>query len=97
MHVTLVEINLHQDKVARFLEVFRHNHEGSIQEPGNMRFDVLQDETLPTRFYIYEVYQDETAAAAHKKTAHYLQCVAELESLMSEPRKKIALKGVMIQ
>ncbi|OCQ51254.1 Autoinducer 2-degrading protein LsrG [Photorhabdus australis subsp. thailandensis] len=95
MHVTLVEINIKQDKLDKFLQVFRLNHLGSIQEEGNLRFDVLQDENIPTRFYIYEAYVDEKAADAHKETPHYLKCVEELDSLMSEPRKKTSFIGVM--
>ncbi|MEJ5548866.1 autoinducer 2-degrading protein LsrG, partial [Salmonella enterica subsp. enterica] len=33
MHVTLVEINVHDDKVEQFIDVFRQNHLGSIKEP----------------------------------------------------------------
>ncbi|MBW5833070.1 (4S)-4-hydroxy-5-phosphonooxypentane-2,3-dione isomerase [Yersinia enterocolitica] len=95
MHVTLVEINVKEDKVGQFVEVFRANHQGSILEPGNLRFDVLQDESIPTRFYIYEAYVDEAAVAAHKKTPHYLRCVEELEGLMTGPRKKTTFIGLM--
>ncbi|CAQ83560.1 MULTISPECIES: (4S)-4-hydroxy-5-phosphonooxypentane-2,3-dione isomerase [Photorhabdus] len=95
MHVTLVEINIKQDKLDKFLEVFRSNHLGSIKEEGNLRFDVLRDENIPTRFYIYEAYVDEKAANEHKNTPHYLECVEQLESLMSEPRKKTSFIGVM--
>lgn len=95
MHVTLVEINVKDDKVEQFIEVFRANHLGSIREPGNLRFDVLRDETIPTRFYIYEAYADENAVAAHKKTPHYLKCVEELEGLMTGPRKKTVFVGLM--
>ncbi|EYU15257.1 autoinducer-2 (AI-2) modifying protein LsrG [Photorhabdus luminescens] len=95
MHVTLVEINVKQDKLDEFIEVFRLNHLGSIKEAGNLRFDVLRDENIPTRFYIYEAYVDEKAANIHKQTPHYLKCVEQLESLMSEPRKKRSFVGVM--
>ena len=44
MNVTLVEINIKPERVDEFLEVFRANHEGALQEPGNLRFDVLQDQ-----------------------------------------------------
>ena len=37
MHVTLVEINVHEDKVDEFIEVFRQNHLGSVQEEGNLQ------------------------------------------------------------
>ncbi|TPG57616.1 (4S)-4-hydroxy-5-phosphonooxypentane-2,3-dione isomerase [Ewingella americana] len=94
MQVTLVEINVKADKVDEFLTVFRANHLGAIEEPGNLRFDVLQDEQEPTRFYIYEAYVDNAAVAAHKKTPHYLQCVEALEGLMTGPRKKTSFKGI---
>lgn len=88
MNVTLVEINIKPERVDEFLEVFRANHEGAIKEPGNLRFDVLQDPRVKTRFFIYEAYKDEEAVLAHKQTPHYLACVDKLEELMSEPRKK---------
>ncbi|SWA92760.1 Autoinducer 2 (AI-2) modifying protein LsrG [Klebsiella pneumoniae] len=37
MNVTLVEINIKPERVDEFLEVFRANHEGALQEPGNLR------------------------------------------------------------
>ncbi|XBS70191.1 (4S)-4-hydroxy-5-phosphonooxypentane-2,3-dione isomerase [Acerihabitans sp. KWT182] len=95
MHVTLVEINIKPDRVDEFLAVFRENHLGSIREPGNVRFDVLRDERLPNRFYIYEAYRDERAVAAHKETPHYLRCVEMLEPLMTGPRKKTTFIGLL--
>lgn len=94
MDVTLVEINVKADKIDEFLTVFRANHLGAIKEPGNLRFDVLQDEHEPTRFYIYEAYTDADAVAAHKKTPHYLECVEALEGIMTGARKKTVFKGV---
>ena len=95
MNVTLVEINIKPERVDEFLEVFRANHEGAIKEPGNLRFDVLQDPRVKTRFFIYEAYKDEEAVLAHKQTPHYLACVDKLEELMSEPRKKRCFVGLL--
>lgn len=95
MHVTLVEINIKPEKVDEFLAVFRPNHLGSVREPGNLRFDVLRDEHLPTRFFIYEAYRDEQAVAAHKNTSHYRRCAQQLESMMSGPRKKTTFIGLL--
>ena len=83
------------ERVDEFLEVFRANHEGAIKEPGNLRFDVLQDPRVKTRFFIYEAYKDEAAVLAHKQTPHYLACVDKLEELMSEPRKKRCFVGLL--
>lgn len=73
--------------VDEFIEVFRQNHLGSVQEEGNLRFDVLQDPEVNSRFYIYEAYKDEDAVAFHKTTPHYKTCVAKLEAL-SRPIKR---------
>lgn len=95
MNVTLVEINIKPERVNEFMDVFRANHEGSIKEPGNLRFDVLQDPDVATRFYIYEAYQDDEAVLAHKQTPHYLACVEKLDDMMSEPRKKRSFVGLL--
>ncbi|MBJ3816836.1 (4S)-4-hydroxy-5-phosphonooxypentane-2,3-dione isomerase [Shimwellia pseudoproteus] len=95
MNVTLVEINIKPERVDEFLAVFRANHQGALAEPGNLRFDVLQDPEINTRFFIYEAYRDDAAVLAHKKTPHYLACVEQLEALMSEPRKKRTFVGLL--
>ncbi|WP_300004560.1 (4S)-4-hydroxy-5-phosphonooxypentane-2,3-dione isomerase [uncultured Cedecea sp.] len=95
MNVTLVEINIKSEYVDDFLDVFRANHEGAIKEPGNLRFDVLQDPDIATRFFIYEAYQDDEAVLAHKKTPHYLACVEKLDHMMSSARKKQTFIGLL--
>mgnify|MGYP001235060028 CR=1 FL=1 len=96
MHVTLVEINVKPEMVERFKEVFLPNHLGSINEEGNVRFDVLQDADEPTCFMIYEAYRDEQAMLAHKQTAHYLQCVEDLKPIMTGARTKRVYDGLMV-
>ncbi|MCG9752036.1 (4S)-4-hydroxy-5-phosphonooxypentane-2,3-dione isomerase [Vibrio brasiliensis] len=97
MHVTLVEINVKPNMVERFKEVFLPNHLSSIEEEGNLRFDVLQDEEEPTRFVIYEAYLNEAAVLRHKRTAHYLKCVEELKPIMTGTRIKQQYCGLMIK
>ncbi len=55
---------------------------------------MLQDPDISTRFYAYEVYKDEAALDAHRQTAHYHRCVAELEPLMTQPRQKKLFKWI---
>ena len=72
MYVTIVYVHVKPEHVADFIEAIRVNHEGSVREPGNLRFDILQSADDPTRFVAYEAYRDEAAAKAHKETPHYL-------------------------
>ena len=88
MFAMLVEINIKEGKELEFLDVFERNHIGTRQEPGNLRFDVLRDPEVRTRFYVYEVYVNEAALEEHRKTAHYHRCVAELEPIMTGSRSK---------
>ena len=89
MHVTLVHIHVKPDRVDDFIAAIRANHEGSVQEPGNRRFDVLQDPADRARFLIYEAYASASDAAAHKETAHYKAWREAAESMMAEPRKGV--------
>ncbi len=87
MYVVIVEVQVLADKVADFLHFTRENHEGTRREPGNRRFDVLEQKDDATRFVLYEVYEDEAAFAAHQQTPHYFAWRDAVAGLMAAPRK----------
>jgi autoinducer 2-degrading protein len=62
------------------------NSNESIKEPGNLRFDLLRQTEDPFRFMLYEAYESEEAAAAHKNTVHYLKWRDDVSDMMAEPR-----------
>ena len=94
MHVTLVHVRIKPEHVDAFIEASRANHEGSVQETGNHRFDILQDAGDPTRFVLYEAYATAAAAAAHKETAHYLAWREAVQDMMAEPRQGVPFVGL---
>lgn len=56
----------------KFLKAIEADALGSEQdEPGCLRFDVLQDERDENVYYFYEVYKHQAALEAHRKTPHY--------------------------
>ena len=89
MVVMTVTVFVKPDKVEEFIAATAANHEGSVREPGNMRFDVLQSSADPSRFLLYEAYESEEAAAAHKKTAHYLKWRDQVADWMAKPREGV--------
>lgn len=97
MYVTLVHVMVKPDHVDDFKEATRINHENSIQEPGNMRFDVLQSPDDPGKFILYEAYKSEQDAAAHKDTSHYLTWRETVAEWMAEPRQGIRYDGLYPQ
>lgn len=94
MHITLVHVRVKPEAVAAFIAATRANHEASIREPGNRRFDVLQAPNDPARFILYEAYATADDAAAHKATAHYLAWRDAVADLMAEPRRGEPMSGL---
>ncbi len=94
MQVTIVHVWVKPESVQGFIEATRANHEASIKEPGNRRFDVLQDAGDPTKFVLYEAYASAEDAAAHKATPHYLAWRDRVADMMARPREGVPYKGL---
>ncbi|RVM19180.1 antibiotic biosynthesis monooxygenase [Sinorhizobium meliloti] len=88
MLIQMVSINVKQGHAADFLEAFRINYEGTRQEPGNLRFDVLRNPDDDHSFVIYEVFKSPEALDAHRKTEHYQECVRRIDPILAGPRTK---------
>lgn len=94
MQVTLVHVHVKPQFVDAFIAATRANHEASVREPGNRRFDVLQDPAEPARFIFYEAYASAEDAAAHKQTAHYAAWRDAVAEMMAEPRRGVPMNGL---
>lgn len=53
----------------------------SRAEPGNLRYDLWQDQGDPARFAIDELYRDADAVAAHRATPHFQNYLAHIGDL----------------
>jgi (4S)-4-hydroxy-5-phosphonooxypentane-2,3-dione isomerase len=89
MHVAIVYVHVKPEHRDAFIRASRENAGNTIQEPGALRFDVIQQADEPNRFVLYEVYRDEAGAKAHKETAHYARWRDAVEPWMAEPRKGV--------
>lgn len=89
MQVTIVHVWVKPDRVDDFIDATRRNHEGSVGEPGNRRFDVLQDAGDPTKFVLYEAFENDDDAAGHKQTDHYLAWREAVADMMARPREGV--------
>jgi autoinducer 2-degrading protein len=89
MIVTTVTVYVKPEHIEDFIRATVENHRHSIQEPGNLRFDVLQCTQDPSRFLLYEAYESEEASALHKGTPHYLAWKEAAADWMAKPREGI--------
>lgn len=89
MLVVVVNVKVKPEHLDDFIEATRINHAGSVQEPGNLRFDVLQASDDPAHFILYEGYATEEDILAHKETPHYQRWRDVVEPWMTEPRSSV--------
>ena len=73
MFIVLVKVQVKPELVDEFKTAILKNAELSVQrDPGCVRFDVLQQQDDPTRWFFYEVYEREQAWVDHRNSAHFL-------------------------
>ncbi len=94
MYVVTVNVFVKPEAVDSFVEATRDNARGSRQEAGCLRFDVLQSEDDPTRFFLYEVYRSKEAFGAHQTTEHYRRWRATVADMMAQPRQGTRYRSV---
>src|SRR3989441_11985351 len=71
----------------RFLKAIEVDALGSERdEPGCMRFNVLQDAQDQNVYDFYEVYRDEAALEAHRAAPHYAVWRAAADTLDGAPQ-----------
>jgi len=77
-----VKVRVKPDQKKRFLEAIEIDALGSERdEPGCLRFNVLQDEQDENVYYFYEVYKDMAALEAHRAAPHYATWRAAADTL----------------
>ena len=71
MIIVHVFVNVKPDAVDAFATATLENARNSVDEPGIVRFDLVQQDDDATRFLLIEIYRTPEDPARHKETAHY--------------------------
>lgn len=86
LHVTVQVKPAH---VNEYFAAVRHDAEHSeADEPGCLRFDVVQDRDDRNRFYLYEVYRDEAALEAHRQSPHFKLYAEKTSDWLAAPAER---------
>jgi autoinducer 2-degrading protein len=82
MLAMLVKARIKPEMRQRFLHAIEVDALGSERdEPGCLRFNVLQDAEDQNVYYFYEVYRDQAALEAHRAAPHYAVWRAAADAL----------------
>jgi (4S)-4-hydroxy-5-phosphonooxypentane-2,3-dione isomerase len=86
MFALVVPLKVKPEMREKFLAAAQDDSICSVRdEPGCLRFDVLQDNSDPNKFFFYEVYRDEDAVKAHQAAPHYARWRAVAPEVLAEP------------
>ena len=81
-----VKVRVKPEERGRFLKAIEVDAVGSEKdEPGCLRFNVLQDQRDQDVYYFFEVYRDEAALEAHRAAPHYAVWRAATDTLDGPP------------
>jgi len=74
MYVIIVPIQVKEGHKEEFVKASLLDAQGSVNdEPGCLRFDLIQDPGDPNRVWLYEIYKDEAAFQAHTQAPHFIK------------------------
>jgi autoinducer 2-degrading protein len=84
-----VTVHVKPECVAEFLDAARDNAaHATADEPGCLRFDIIQDRDDPNCFRFYEVYHDDAALATHRRTTHFKRYIEGSEQWLAVPAER---------
>ncbi|MCG8554616.1 MAG: antibiotic biosynthesis monooxygenase [Proteobacteria bacterium] len=94
MLIVHVCVRVKPECTAAFSEATVANARASIQEPGVVRFDVVQQSDDPQRFVLVEVYRTPEDPLRHKATEHYKAWRSTVAEMMAEPRSSTTYRNL---
>ena len=95
MITIFVTIHVKPGHREQFTEASFGDAQGSVRdEPGCFRFDILQDDSDPNRFHLYEVYTDEAALEAHRNAPHFKKWRATVQDWFDGDIQRIAMTTI---
>ena len=74
MYIIVAAIQIKDGFKEQFINGIIENASSAVKdEPGCLRFDVIQDANDGNKIWLYEVYNDEAAFQAHTQAPHFIR------------------------
>ena len=83
-YINAVDLDINPADTAKFLEFVKANGAASVKEPGCREFNITVLAKDPNHVFLFEVYDNEAALAAHRETAHFKKFFATAGSMIAD-------------
>lgn len=80
-----VFISVKEEYISRFKEATIENARNSFEEPGVVRFEVIQQQDAPSEFVLEEVYMSSDDQLKHRETDHYKKWKQTTATMIAKP------------
>ncbi len=82
--VNAVDLDIVPAERDAFLAAIKENGAASVNEPGCKRFDIINLNSDPNHFFLYEVYDNEAALKSHRETDHFKKYMATTAKMVAK-------------
>ncbi len=81
--VNAIDLDIAPAETEKYLAAVRENAAASVKEPGCREFNVHTLASNPNHVFLYEVYDNDAAAQAHRQTDHFKKYQATTANMVT--------------
>ena len=94
MLTVLVSIKVRSEHVKAFIDATIEETRTSLQDPGVVQIDVLQDSNDAAHFAMHEVFETRAIGLQHLEMAHFKQWQSTVKPMLVEPPHAVTYEHV---
>jgi len=84
VYINAVDLVIIPSEMPKFIEAIKENGANAVKEPGCREFNITVLANNPNHVFLYEVYDNEAALAAHRTTDHYKKFQATTATMVAD-------------
>jgi autoinducer 2-degrading protein len=84
VYVNAIDLVIIPSEMAKYVEAIKENAANAVKEPGCREFNVLVMPNRPNHVFLFEVYDNEAALAAHRNTEHFKKYAATTANMVAD-------------
>ena len=92
--VNAIDLDIAPAELDKYLAAVKENGAATVKEPGCREFNIMVSATNPNHVFLFEVYDNDAAAQAHRATEHFKKYAAITANMVTarnvRPMKPIA-------
>src|ERR1017187_9818463 len=92
--VNAIDLDIAPAEMDKYLAAIKENGAASVTEPGCREFNIMVSATNPNHVFLFEVYDNDAAAQAHRATEHFKKYAATTANMVTgrnvRPMKSVA-------